>query len=405
MTPGGATGGTRIRVLFVDDDERILSGFRRMLARERDWKVLCATSAADALELAARQDLDVIVADMQMPKVDGAALLAEMRRRYPAVTRIILSGHIDEKAALRAAGAAQRYLAKPCRPETLVSTVRRARELQEALGRDDLRRLLGGVGSIPTPPTVITELNGLLDEPEVSIERVEQVIASDIGISAKVLQLVNSAFFGTAGPITGLRHAIVYLGLDLIHQLVVSEGLFRAVTARCGLPGETMAELRAHSETVSMIAGSLAATKQQADAARVAGILHDIGWLVLAEEPERIRPITAAVRDGVPLHLAEERTLGVSHARVGALLLSLWGLPAPLVEAVAHHHDAPSMPHRDPDLAHLVYLADCMARHSDPFSMTGLEGPLAEPDPGYVEELGMTGAVTAAREAILQGQP
>ncbi|MGO9659352.1 MAG: HDOD domain-containing protein [Acidimicrobiales bacterium] len=378
-----------MRVLFVDDEPRILSAFSRMRRSQPEWEILLAPSGQEALEQAERVTLDAVVSDMRMPGMDGVALLAEMRRRHPAVARIILSGHTEQKDAMRCVSLAHQWLSKPCDPMDLAAAVRRACELQGRLHSVELREILGRVGSLPSPPSVVMKINALLDRDDVSVKELDALISTDVGMSAKVLQMVNSAFFGLGQQITHVHDAIAYLGLNLVRDLVVTSEVLSSAEGSSGLPKDIIERLRAHSVAVSVLAAGLGQRVRLNQPAFVAGLLHDIGWLVLAAQaPEHLQAIARLAQKGGALDEVEREVLGASHAEVGAYLLSMWGLPSAVVEAVAHHHDAELMAHRQLDLPHIVHVADLVAGENGD-GLPELESATTPPDQGYLGQLGI----------------
>jgi HD-like signal output (HDOD) protein/CheY-like chemotaxis protein len=389
-----------VRVLFVDDEPNILSGLGRMLRSQRDWEVFLANSGEEALAQSDVLELDAIVSDMRMPGMDGVAVLTEMRRRHPEVARIILSGQTGQRDVLRSLSVAHQSLSKPCGPSELVGAVQRACDLQERLGDAKLRQVLGRVDSLPSPSAVILELRATMARDDVDIADVDSVISSDVGMSAKVLQLVNSAFFGLARHVDDIRDALAYLGLDVVHELVVATEVFRSAEQITGLPRTLVEEVRAHSTAVALAASLLAEGTPLHQQAFVSGLLHDIGWLALAAQvPEALPGMAARVAQGHILHDVELDVFGATHADVGGYLLSLWGLPTGIAEAVARHHDAELMPHRVLDLPHLVHLADIMASTAG-LGLPQLEGELTGVGEGYVEALGASERLEQARAAL-----
>ncbi|HMK98076.1 MAG TPA: response regulator [Acidimicrobiales bacterium] len=385
------------RVLFVDDEPYILSGLKRMLHSQREWEMVFATSGNEALELAERVPLDAIVSDMRMPGMDGVALLTEMRRRHPAVARLILSGQTVQADAMRCLSVAHQSIAKPCQPADLVWAVERACNLQGRLQSLELRAALGRVDSLPSPPLVVLELKRVIERDDATLDDVDRVISTDPGMAAKVLQVVNSAFFGLARQVSQVHEALAYLGLNLVHDIVVTTEIFRAAEDLSGLPSSLLECLRAHANSASSFAADLARGSKHRHQAVIAGLLHDIGWLVLASQmPERLKAVRAAAGEGRSLEEVELEVLGASHAELGAYLLSLWGLPPSVVEAVLHHHDADSMPHDELDLPHLVRLADFLAAEHGT-SLEVLEGKIDPPDEAYVARLGVAALLEQAR--------
>ena len=115
------------RILFVDDQQQVLDSLRDALRPQRhEWEMLFATSGADALAELERAPCDVVVSDMRMPGMDGAALLGHVEHSHPAAIRIVLSGSTEREVVMRAAAVAHRLLAKPCDVEELVRVVTRS---------------------------------------------------------------------------------------------------------------------------------------------------------------------------------------------------------------------------------------------------------------------------------------
>ena len=214
-------------VLFVDDDLNILSGLKRMLRVMREQMDFhFAESGREALEMLAGQRINVIVSDMRMPGMDGAALLTAVQERYPHVIRIMLTGHADEEAIFRTVGVVHQFLAKPADPDALKAVLLRACALQKLMKNEQLKRLVTRLGKLPSLPAVYAELQRKIVDPNCAIGDVAAIIEKDIGMSAKVLQLVNSAFFGLYKSIDSPLRAVNLLGLDTIKTLVLGVRVF-----------------------------------------------------------------------------------------------------------------------------------------------------------------------------------
>jgi HD-like signal output (HDOD) protein len=362
------------RVLFVDDEPRILEGLRRMLRPQRhDWEMAFAPGGEAALALMEASRFDVIISDMRMPGIDGATLLCRVRDLYPQVVRIVLSGHTELSTALRVVPVAHQFLAKPCDAQMLRVAVERACHLRALLNDDSIRRTVTSVGDLPSLPRTYEALTQALRDPDTSILQVAKIIEEDVGISAKVLQLVNSAFFGIAHSMTNIQSAVSYLGINTLKNLVLSVEIFRAFKPKGNLPGFSLEKLQSHAHLTAQIAGRLPLPKHLADIAVVASMLHDVGKLILAwklsDSFERVLGEALEVR--CPVHLVEERQNGFSHAEIGAYLLGLWGLPYMIVEAVALHHGPNRVPHQHFDAISAVYVANLLAHELEQPSSGG----------------------------------
>lgn len=379
------------RILFVDDEPKILEGLQRTLRTQRhEWEVAFASGGDAALTMLAAAPFDVVVSDMRMPGMDGAALLETVRQQYPSILRIILSGYTEMEASLRAVPVAHQFLLKPCDPDTLRDAIERATSLVAVLNSKMMASLVGSMQELPSLPRTYMELRKALADPETPIDRVVRIVEKDVGISAKILQLVNSAFFGLTRDISDIKMAVSYLGINILQNLVVSVEAFRMFEPKKAIPGFSIEELHAHSQLTARIAAHFSSEKKVPTAVVVGALLHDVGKLVIAERaPDHFaRAIAGAREDGRPLFAVEEELIGVSHAEVGAYLLSLWGLPYPVVEAVAHHHHPERVSQHKLDMITVVYLSNLLAHESSgEASQLALIQP--EIDAGIVDAIGM----------------
>jgi HD-like signal output (HDOD) protein len=378
-----------LRVLFVDDEPRLLQGLQRMLHPLRDvWEMRFADGGQSALGMLQERPVDVVVSDMRMPGISGGQLLAQVMRTWPGTIRIILSGHADIDLVHRTIGPTHQFLQKPCAAETLKATVHRAWRLRCSLGTESLRRLVGSVDTLPSLPEIYHRLIDQLQDPNVSMERIGDTIASDLGMSARVLQLVNSAFFGCRRTIASPAEAVNLLGLDTINALTLTLQAFD----RLAVPRQVWFDpdrLWSHSARVSRLAKRIAValglTPMQADEAALAGMLHDVGHLVLAARcPHEFALLSRRIRDEGD-HLGERQILGSTHGEVGGYLLGLWGISDPIVEAVTLHHE----PHRSrattPGPLTCVHLADLLVHRTTAEEKAGVL------DARHISEVGLEG--------------
>ena len=391
----------KARVLFVDDEARILQGLKRMLRPQRhEWEMSFAGSGREALGIMDSSPFDVIVADMRMPGMNGAELLDEVRRRHPRTVRIVLSGHADQETVLRAVGQAHQYLTKPCEPDKLKSTIARARALRELLADERLVRLASRLKTLPSPPALYAEVMTEVRSPDASIAKLGGIISRDVGMSARVLQLVNSAFFGLRYRASNPVDAVRILGLERIKALSLTVHVFSAFD-RTSVEGFSIDALWAHSLAVSGYARAIAEA-QEADGPLVgdcmwSGLLHDAGKLALAGSlPRRYSQALALARkEKLPVWEAEARAFGASHAEVGAYLLGLWGLPDPVVEALAYHHRPGKCYSAEFGPLVAVHVGDAM-EHEDRMAVERKLAP--QIDGEYVERLGLDGQLPKWRD-------
>lgn len=389
-------------MLFVDDDSFILDALRdRLRFQHRDWEMTFVTSAAEALAVMQEQPIDAIVADMRMPVVDGAALLQTVQERHPHVIRIVLSGYTEYESVLRAVPVAHQYLNKPSSPEVIVAAVERACSLQELIGDPTVRRAIGRVNRLPSLPRLYSRLLPLMDSEDTCADDVAAILRQDMAMCAKVLQMANSAFFRLPRRISGIEEAVSYLGFNTIRRVVLTAELFHACDGP-GPAGFSLPALQSHAIRVASLASSFFAQKQDREDAFAAGLLHDIGKLILALQlPEDFcRAMRAMEADpDVPEHEVEERIYGTSHAEVGGYLMALWGLAYPTVDAVTNHHRPERLGSGSFGLLAAVHIADALVNETDPDEARGSAHSPAPLDPTYIEALGVQGRVARWREA------
>lgn len=330
-------------IVFIDDHPTVLSGLERMLYPMRaQWRMTFVPHPGAALEILEADPADVVIADMQMPDLDGAELLREVRANWPDTVRIILSGYADDGAALRSVPVAHQFLAKPCDPEILATTVRDACSLRERLTRPDLREMIGRLSALPSPPRLFSALTEALGQPEVHLGKVAAIIKRDPGCSSKLLQLVNSSFFGVARRVTRIDEAVAYLGVARVRDVVLAVEATAAFQPSTPALARLAQEISDHGLGVALVARQQVRARYAHDVF-MAGVLHDIGRLVLAVNlPEVYHEIEQRRLAGESLCELERERFGTTHAEVGAYLLRLWGLPLTLIDAVARHHDPES---------------------------------------------------------------
>ncbi len=341
------------RILFVDDDPTILQGFKRMLRQMREeWEADFAESGGQALKMMERDPVDLVVSDMRMPGMDGAQLLHEVKTQFPDTIRIILSGQAEEESLMRVAGSMHQFLSKPCEFETLKEVIDRACSLRDYLDNPELKRVVSQLQSIPSFPKLYNDLMNEIKSPGVTIEKVGKIISQDIGMSTKILQLANSAFFGFSSKIGSAAQAVEILGLDTIQALVLTHDIFSKID-KSKLKHISIDRIWDHSMNTGKFALQIAKAEKRDSPTRhfafTAGLVHEIGMLVIAENyPDQFEEaISLALNNKIGFFEAEEQILHTSHDKVAAYLLGLWGLPDPIVTAVAFHHNPEAYPGSD----------------------------------------------------------
>jgi HD-like signal output (HDOD) protein/CheY-like chemotaxis protein len=345
-------------------------------------------SGIRGLEEMAAAPFDVVVADMRMPGMNGAEFLQIVKMRHPSTVRLVLSGHADADMTLQAESAAHQFLTKPCDPDLLRQVILSTTRDSGGPRSDRVLEVIGGIAHLPVLPTIYHEILRLLDSEDASADRLAQVVRRDPGMTANLLKLVNSAYFGLRQRISDPGAAVAFLGLDTLKSLALLHGIFQQVKEVA--PELNVQLLWTHSFDVAAASRQIAHLEgldrtTQSDAF-TGGLLHDVGLVILASSfRDAYRQIARdmATEPG-GLIGAEVRHLGTHHGEVGGYLLNLWGLPEVVVRAVVHHHDPRPSDEGTLDPALVVLGAECILGGAGDCRLFGLQG---DPDPGQVERL------------------
>jgi HD-like signal output (HDOD) protein len=365
-TPKPPEVSAKKRILFVDDEPNVLAGLRNAFRPQRHhWDMVFALGPEEALAKIAESSFDVVVSDMRMPHMDGATLLREIKQRQPQAVRMILTGQTEQESVMKSVFIAHMFLSKPCEPDFLKRVVDRACNLNALLNSEALCMAAGRVDMLPAAPKTYMELNEALMRPDCNVKDVAKVIERDVGLCAKILQLVNSAFFGLPRKIVSLDEAVTYLGTLTIKNLAMALEAFSAAKEASDLSPAELTTLQDHSLLSGQIARRIdTRDKGKADESFLAGVLHEVGWLVKVD-----REVTD--KDTV------DRSL------LGAYLLGLWGLPHPITEAVAYHRNPRLIDHSTFEIVDAIYIAHHLAAEQ----MGKAEGDL---DLEHLERVGVT---------------
>jgi putative nucleotidyltransferase with HDIG domain len=390
-------------MLFVDDEPAITELFQCMFKRMSDaWEVHCAQSGLEALALMDKLSFAVVVSDMRMPGMNGAQLLTEVMQRYPRTARLILSGYAEQEAVAKCVGAAHQYLMKPCDLATLSTVLKRVCALDVFLKNEHLKSLVAKMDMVPSLPSLYFRVLEELQSPTSSIDRIGELVAMDPGMSAKLLQLVNSAFFGVRREISNPTDAVQLLGVGTVRSLALTIHAFSCFD-QAKLREFSFERLWNHCLMTGLFSRKIAEDEVRertlVDEALIAGLLHDIGKLMLvANLTQEYRTVVAMAHDKHISELeAELAVFGATHADVGAYLLGLWGLPVPIVEAVAlHHHPARNINRQFCPLT-AVHVANVIEHQN---AGTESPGPAMVVDEPYLEWIGINDRLPAWRNTI-----
>jgi putative nucleotidyltransferase with HDIG domain len=347
-------------ILFVDDDPMILRGLQRSASEYADeWEPHFALSGKEALAQLASTPVDVLITDMRMPEMDGIALLERVAKEYPSMIRFVLSGNSEFSRMLQSSRLAHQFLAKPCDFEKLHAILEMTCRMRDLLKNPQMIRLTTGMVQLPSIPHLYLQLLEELKSEEPRSKQIGDIIAQDVSMTAKILQLVNSAFFSLPGKVASPQRAVTILGTNTIKALVLGIQVFGEFEAESNRYF-SLDNLWRHSILVGQLTQKIAqeaglATSVLGDC-QVAGLLHDIGKLLELRIPNFFQ--RCKFEFGFVTIDSELKLIGTTHAQLGAYLLGIWGLPEHLVDAVAYHHEPSVLSYEGFNLTTALHIAN-----------------------------------------------
>lgn len=322
---------------MVEANDQVVEGYRRLLrVFASTWAVTFAEDTGAAMARVVANEVDVVIVDARTSGVDG--FLVEMRSRYPRVTRIVLAGaDIKNEVAVQLTVVAHQVLRKPFIPPQLFELTERTCQVAESLSSERLQTVLGQLGSLPALPQTYGKLAEMTSNPDFSLDAVSAVVERDPAVTAAVLRIINSAYFGLPRRVSSVRETVRFLGIQPLKNIVLTVEVFEGLAS-----GKSAQALQHEALTRACAMREVLGRTPMAEAAFAAGVLADVGKLMLVTRlPIDDAAISRATQAGELPWVAEKARLGCTHADIGAAILARWNLPNSLVEAVALHHEPP----------------------------------------------------------------
>jgi len=391
------------RILIADADPSAVEAFCQALGDQ--WTIASVKSGSEALAEMKERAYLVLVADLNLPELKDSELLNKIRSKYPKTVRIIAAEEADRERVVKRALGAHQFLQKPFEAATIKDAIERALVLDQYINSDRLRELVSRVRTLPTIPSVYLELTAALRSGNTTTTEVGGIIAQDMAMMTKLLQVVNSAYFGLPQRITDPAEAVAILGFETIKSMVMAVkllGFYDKIK-----PGTFSIEaLWRHSTAVAQTAKAIAFEhtddRDLAEAAFTGGLLHDLGKVVLAAnfDEQYSGAQTLARKQQMPACVIEAEIFGASHGAIGAYLLGLWGMPIELLEVAALHHAPSGAGNRNFSPLTAVHIANVLEQEK---ALDQDESARARLDEGYLSEVGVLNRLSAWRQEF--GRP
>ncbi len=391
------------RILFADPNVEAMYEYRRQFGPT--WEVLAVTSGPAALAEIRKQPCDVLIADMGLPELNGAELLNHVRGEFPKTVCFILAPDADRERVMQTVLCAHQFLSKPCDPVTLKNHVDRAMALDTWIASSSMRELVARVRTFPTVPSLYLEVLSALKSPDATTEQVGKIIAKDMSMMTKLLQVINSACFGLPRKISDPVEAVGLMGFEAVKSMVMTIKLLSQYD-KIKPVYFSIDKLWRHSTDVARTAKQLTLMKTEdaalAETAFTAGLIHDIGKVVLAANfDEQYRGAQSlARRQKLPVWEVEHEIFGASHGEIGAYLLGLWGMPLDLLEVAALHHQPSRTISKEFTTLTAVHIANVLEHELTPDAEEP-EGT-AKFDEAYLDKVGLLDQMEQWRECVFK---
>lgn len=356
-------------ILFVDDNDNVISGIQRQLRPYREqWQLFFADSGSQALRLMAQQPIDLIVSDMMMPEMRGDELLKKVSEHFPGTVRMILSGYTDEESLKCGLEVAHQYLSKPCSSEILREAIAQIFKIQACVSNPQIVAGVGDPNLQPSLPKIYHELNTAIADENTTIRDIAEIFASDMVLSAKLLQLINSPYFGLNRVISNLTDAINLIGLKKLNNLVLSVHVKNAFPVNNPVMESYMEYLWQDAGRVSELAQLIALSEHQLedrpDQAYLGGLLHNMGLLIfLSRGGDKLKTLMGQTENtDTPVAELETAIFGFTRSEAAAYVLSLWKIPPRIIEAILLQNTPNDTDYDGVNALTSVHVASCLLK-------------------------------------------
>ena len=324
-----------LKILFVDDEPNVLQAVRRATRDMRhEWDIRFAEDADQAMTMLDEEAFDVVVTDMRMPGTDGAELLMLVRACSPSTARIVLSGYAEDEAVFRSTRVAHQFLSKPCDVELLKRTIAEIRDAQQAVPSGKIRDLIGSVEQLPALGEVYQRLVSAIESGQANNDELAEIVSEDVALTAEILRLLNSSFFGLSRRVESVAQAVGFLGVDVLRAIVAGHSVFNqrgSSTVDVDAISRRSQQVAALSRRIHGILND--ATSPELANVYLAGMLHEVGALVLTTIDGTARlDVEGAFRSNEAT--VDRLVFGIDRYAISTYLLGLWAFPPEIIQAV-----------------------------------------------------------------------
>ncbi|RSD31203.1 HDOD domain-containing protein [Vibrio pectenicida] len=345
-----------MNILLVDDEEMILRALKRALFGDK-WSIFLAVSGEDALSILEQVNIDIIISDILMPKMNGAQLLEKVSMLYPNVIRASLSGYSDSDLTIKGGFFSHLAFTKPCNPKILKKEIYHISDLLNVFPDKIIQHAISGINSLPTDPECFYRTKRVIESPNSSISQVAEVICQDPAISAKVLQISNNVIFRNNEDIVCINEAVSRLGTQAISSIMDMVEIFSISN---NAPRTPLYQLQTNSHKIALLASKMVHDEEK-DLTYLVGLFHRIGEYVrLKITPDLMHSLLDPKKKGQDKSHIETHIFKTDSEQLAVYLLKFWGFSKKLIDAVVMQNSPEALLNKPFGAASAVYIARCI---------------------------------------------
>lgn len=369
---------------------------------ESGWGIKLVTDAKTAITEFKNGEYDIVISELVLADSEAADLFRQVKELEPGTVFFVLTSHDDREKMTRVVSLAHQIIAKPIKADALRMRLTNSMALRGVLTDEKLHARIAQISSLPTLPSLYKQLVEEMQSETASMQRVANLIRQDVTITAKLLQMSNSAFFGLSARVENPLQAANLLGMETVKSLVLAAGVFSQFDQH-GMPGFSVETIYNHSLAVGTsakhFANAFGLGRKQAEEALMAGMLHDIGKLVMLANfrEELAQSYALAEKEKISMYEAERRVIGVSHCEIGAHLLSLWGMSDLILEAVTLHDNPALCPCPMVNILASVHIANAIDHDR---ALVDRDPKFTHANGDYLTKLGLSGQMSYLRSLV-----
>lgn len=358
---------TNLKLLIVDDEQPILSALKSLLRKE-NYYIYTVDNPKEAIKLLFTDKFDIVISDMRMPEINGIALLEKAAEFNPNSYRIILSGYEDRNIVFGAiaSGYAHAYMMKPWEDQFLKDVLSRSAKIVENVVKVDNKILLSKLNSLPTESKFSEYISNIINDEDISIDKLSEMIEKSPAILSKLLHLSNSVYIGSIGRITTAKEAIHFLGINYVVTLLNSfefiNSFYNTLPTIIKFFLDSWLEISSkRAKIVEMIIQSNeSSTKNERDLSVIVAMFWDLAILIEAcLFPDHFIKILdnnyKVTRENAL------RKFGDNFYFLGTLLLEIWNFPYIIIEHINNLITSNFIS----NIEQAVLLSDCIVTNSE----------------------------------------